>query len=323
MFSNMTNAASNLMSSGGGQSTSEGGAGNKFEDGNFDAYANFANAILDRAVLQAIPYTEQNTRFAMEAAQNYYQQARQDLQKYYEQGRIDAKQYTALANAQLKPYVEAGYTALDQTMDILGMPRFSAGSSAVAAAQTNQANQQAARDQLKQAGYQLLNSLPQLDPQSRANLIGTINAGGDPNRILEGLQEIGITQGQPKYRTDFQNPSVRTMGLSMGGQQGAQNSPAAGQMAGMFAGQGGNQNLPPELRQLGMNVYDNSQPIPSVMGDAMNASNNMLNSLGQNFTDYLINAGNSYQQLQNNTLSPQQAAIIAAMRSGTTGLGRV
>ena len=60
IFNNMTGAASNLMSGGSGQ---QDGAGSSFKEGNFDGYTNFANAILDRAMLQAIPYTEKNTQY--------------------------------------------------------------------------------------------------------------------------------------------------------------------------------------------------------------------------------------------------------------------
>ncbi|MFW9927772.1 MAG: hypothetical protein ACFFD1_00085 [Candidatus Thorarchaeota archaeon] len=185
-------------------------SGQSFFGINVGNFINQANGILDRSIQQAIPYSERGSQLAIDTINNFYRISRNDMFQQQQQARKDLIQQTQLANAKLEPYVQSGYGAQDKLMDILGLPRFAAGSAAIASAQQAEANKNAALSNLKMYGNNLVNQLPNLDPQSRTNLINSINSGANPAGIVRGLEQMGITQS-PSLNTNYSNPNLSTV----------------------------------------------------------------------------------------------------------------
>src|SRR3990167_7189184 len=282
-------AAGSLISAGsslfgGGES----GGGGSVPEIEFDAsaYASSANEILDRALEQAIPYSERGTQFAIEALKNFYLQSRKDTMERFRQSKVEYQKMYDVAQAKLEPYVQSGYGALDRYQDILGMPRFAAGSSAVAAAKEKQGMQNAARQELRNQGANLLDMVSdQLDPQSLKNLQASINSGGNPEGIMLALQQMGITKGRDRFRTDFPNPELKTLGWQIDEE-------------GSLTGE--------------------QRSIPSILGDVANDLGRFNNELYGNLQSYLNPAMQSYATLLQNTIPSNQRSILNAIRSGTT-----
>lgn len=285
--------ASSLMgavgSMGGGGGGGGGGAPPMVE---FEAseYANAANHILDKALEQAIPYTEKASQFGIEALKNFYQQSRQDVQKAEAKARGDYQQWHDIANSRLEPYRQSGYGALDQMQDILGLPRFAAGSSAVAQAQEMKARRDASLQQMRAAGADLMSKLPNLSEEDRMNLQYAINSGGNPEGILMGLRQMGITSGQQKFKNNFTNPQLKTLGIDIG----------------------------PGEEEGHITETDVSRPIPSILGDIMNGLADMNNQVYGDFSQYGPTAGAAYQQYLGNRIPTNMSPILAALRGGVS-----
>jgi hypothetical protein len=264
-------------------------------------FSNSANEVLDRALEQAIPYSERGTQFAIEALKNFYTQSRKDVMEAEGRARIDFEKGHGLAQARLKPFAEAGYGAMDTYQDILGLPRFAAGSSAVAAAGEMKARQQAALQALSNQGMAMVDSLgDKISGQDKMNLIHSIQSGGNPMGIMTALREMGITSGQDRFRTDFPNPELKTLG---------------GQISGGFTEEG---------QFEGGELIGEQRPIPSILGNIANDLGRFSNDLyAQSFNQYLGNAMPSYAQYSSSRTSPQQASILNALRGGVSTQGAV
>jgi hypothetical protein len=281
---------------GGSLLSSSGGGGGEGEAAmiEFDstAFASSANEVLDRALEQAIPYSERGTQFAIEALKNFYTQSRKDVMEAEGRARIDFEKGHGLAQAKLKPFAEAGYGALDTYQDILGLPRFAAGSSAVAAAGEMKAKQEAARQALTNQGMSMMDSLGnKISGQDKMNLMSSIQSGGNPMGIMRALEQMGITGAQDRFRTDFTNPELKTLG-------------------GQIDEEGG--------------LTGEQRGIPSILGNIANDLGRFSNDLyAQSFNQYLGNAMPFYNQTQNNRVPANMQSILNAIRGGVSTQGAV
>ena len=122
-------------------------------------WANQANAHLQRALSQALPYGEKYTQQAVNAVQDYSDQAQKDINKGYQ-----------TAQALNAPQHLATYNALDAYQGTLGLPTPQGGSFQLARAMDNQAQGYAPQNPQQQnmvQGYNagLLSPLPPPQPQ--------------------------------------------------------------------------------------------------------------------------------------------------------------
>lgn len=292
-------------------------------DFNASPYANTANDILDSALSEAIPYSEENTQFAIQAMQNFYTQSRQDTLQQAALAQNNLRQQYALANAQLAPIQAAGYNALDQEEDILGLPRFAAGAAAENTALTDQANQQAALQSLRTAGDQLVSSLAgQLSPQNLQNLMGAVNAGENPQGILQSLNQMGIFSGSMGAPTNYANPQLHTTGIGIDGSgnpltgagSNGGNSGSSGGGLGSYSGNNGSTFAGMTTGPNGM--VSGQSPITSIMGNVANNLDAFSNSIYGSFVPYEQAAVPAYQQLLNSNISSQDQGILSALNTG-------
>ncbi len=113
---------------------------------NFDssAWANAANAQLQAALQQGLPYSEKYTQQAVNAVQDYGKQAQQQMQQGYAQ-----------AQAVNAPQQLATYNALDKYQGLLGLATPVGGSFQLAGALQNQVagTPNTAQQQQQASGY--------------------------------------------------------------------------------------------------------------------------------------------------------------------------
>jgi hypothetical protein len=153
---------------------------------NFDAmsYANQANDILDKALERALPYSEMYSQMAEKDLRRVEADAKNQLEKYWE-----------ISQAQTAPYREAGYRALDQYQDTLGMYRPAVSSSQMAHIQENMAKKQGAMKEREQAVSSWLDQYD-MKPAERANALNAIVNSSNPQGIIQGLDNW--MQGNPQ-----------------------------------------------------------------------------------------------------------------------------
>ena len=117
---------------------------------NSSEWANQANAHLQQALNQALPYGEKYTQKAVNAVQDYSNQAQQNIQQGYQQ-----------AQALNAPQHLATYNALDAYQGTLGLATPQGGSFQLAQNMNNAATGQPVANPAQVAGYNqgLLNNL--------------------------------------------------------------------------------------------------------------------------------------------------------------------
>ena len=185
------------MSMGGG-----GGDAIQIDDKFIGEAKNESLAYLDQALRYSMPYSEYFTQKAIDSQKEQFAIARQD-----------AKQYWDIGQAQTAPYREAGYQALDMVQDMLGMPRLSSGSGAMAHAMENKAKADAARADLQRQALQLTSQM-NVSPEQAYQISQVAANGGNMSGFMRSMQQMQLANPglfKDQSVTSTRNPNEGSM----------------------------------------------------------------------------------------------------------------
>ena len=298
------------------------GGGGDIDTGFVTQAKNEAIGFLDKALRAAIPYSELYTKAAIDVQRQMIDVQRDTakeqilaLTKYSDLSRADQKEYYERGMAMGAPYREAGYRALDNMQDILGMARPSSGSSALAKALEDQAKRQSSRSQLQASGRDLLSRL-NLSPNDRQNALYAMTAGNNPMGIAKALSYLQAKPTDPSY-----DPQFSPARLTQAGDYGASGS--GGGSTGGSSGGGGDWQTSPVLGQSYQSLFDNTNAnVLASYKDLQGINAPISQMFGDPIANYAMQAYPQYQSLQQSTagLNPATRSLLSASATGFGGL---